>query len=118
MVPTRTRGTPVRVLPQVNKLRECKEWKIRFTASRLSDQTAVLLNNCAVALVPEITAPTQRSIRLLEDALTVAKRGKTRRLVTRNLDEFRYAQQLYGNDRPLFTHTSSSPLSRWRTNGW
>ncbi|KMS70342.1 hypothetical protein ACM01_32105 [Streptomyces viridochromogenes] len=88
-----------RVLPQVKKLGECRAWKIRFAASRLSDQTAVLLNNCAVALVPEVSAPKQQSIRLLKSALTVARKGKTRRLVTKNLDGFQYAERIYGNDR-------------------
>ncbi|ORT53631.1 hypothetical protein BKD26_37815 [Streptomyces sp. CB03238] len=89
-----------RVVPRVKELRGSTTWKFRFAASRLSDQTAVLLNNCAVALVPEVTAPKQRSIRLLEVALTVAKRRKTHRLVTKNLTGFRYAERMYGNDPP------------------
>ncbi len=101
-----------RVLPHVRKLGECKAWKIRFAASRLSDQTAVLLNNCAVALVPEVAAPKQRSIRLLKSASTVARKGKTRRLVTKNLEGFEYAELLYGNDRlsPRSGLGSSNPL--------
>lgn len=101
-----------RVLRQVRKLRECKAWKIRFAASRLSDQTAVLLNNCAVALVPEVSAPKRRSIRLLETASTVASKGKTRKLISKNLTGFRYAERVYGNDRLslLSGLGSSNPL--------
>ncbi|MGO4759017.1 hypothetical protein AB4212_62160, partial [Streptomyces sp. 2MCAF27] len=61
-----------RVLPRANELRGCKVWKFRLAAARLSDQTAVLLNNCAVALVPEVTAPKRRSIQLLDVAMSVA----------------------------------------------
>ncbi|MBC9727896.1 hypothetical protein [Streptomyces sp. TRM68367] len=102
-----------RVLRRVRELRECKAWKIRFAASRLSDQTAVLLNNCAVALVPDVAAPKRRSIRLLESALTVARKGKTRKLITKNLTGFRYAESIYGNDRLSFSSglRSSNPLS-------
>ncbi|MFE7270049.1 hypothetical protein [Streptomyces sp. NPDC057623] len=105
-----------RVLPRIRKLSECRAWKIRFAASRLSDRTAVLLNNCAVALVPEVAAPKQRSIRLLKTALTVARKGRTRRLVTKNLGGFQYAERIYGNDRlsPLSGLGASNPLAASR----
>lgn len=98
-----------RVLRQVRKVRQCKSWKIRFAASRLGDQTAVLLNNCAVALVPQPSAPKRRSIRLLETAWPLATKRKTRKLIGKNLAGFRYAEQVYGNDRLSFGIGSSSP---------
>jgi hypothetical protein len=100
-----------RVVPRVRELRGAKVWKVRRVGSRLSDQTAILLNNCAVALVPEITAPKQRSIRLLKVALTVARRGKTRGLITNNLNGFRRAEAVYGNDPLLSGLGSSNPLA-------
>lgn len=104
-----------RVMPRLKVLREGTSWKLRLPASRLSDQTAVLLNNCAVALVPEATAPKQRSIRLLEVASTLARKGRTRRLVTKNLTGYRYAERVYGNvPSPLSLLERSPQFDDWR----
>ncbi|WP_155060265.1 hypothetical protein [Streptomyces blattellae] len=51
-----------------------------------------------MALVPGASAPKRRSIRLLETASAVARKGKTRKLIDKNLTGFRYAEQLYGDD--------------------
>jgi hypothetical protein len=100
-----------RVVPRLEELRGAP-WKFRFAASRLSDRTAILLNNCAVGLVPEATAPKQRSIRLLEAASALARKRGTRRLITRNLTGFRYAEQMYGNRAPSrLSDPWSNPLA-------
>ena len=78
-----------RVLPRIEELGECTVWKFQAAIRKLSDHTALLLNNCAVALVPEVTSPRQRSIYLLEVASTMAHKGRTRRLVAKNLAELR-----------------------------
>ena len=83
-----------RVVPQLDVLRTCRGWRSRRTAAKVADQTAVLLNNCAVALVPDLAAPKGESIRLLDVALDAARSSKTRRLVRENQLRFRRADVL------------------------
>ncbi|AUH39611.1 hypothetical protein [Streptomyces sp. CMB-StM0423] len=71
------------VVPHTDKLAECRVRKVRRPAARLADQTAILLNNCALALDPVGTSP-EESRRLLSVAHGVARKRKTRALIMRN----------------------------------
>lgn len=82
---------------QIGTLRSRQVRTLRRPAAELIEQTAILLNNCAVALAPEASAPRQESIRLLDVALSVARRRKTRKLVRKNRTGFIYAEQVLGN---------------------
>ncbi|WP_125938036.1 hypothetical protein [Streptomyces sp. WAC 06738] len=73
------------VVPHVDKLAECRVRKLRRPAANLVDQTAILLNNCALALDPVKVSPNETR-RLLSVAHGVARKRKTRALIMRNRD--------------------------------
>ncbi|MFF0725953.1 hypothetical protein [Streptomyces sp. NPDC004134] len=71
------------VVPHIDKLAGYRARKLRRPSARLVDQTAILLNNCALALDPVRTSP-EESRRLLSVAHRVARKRKTRALIMRN----------------------------------
>ncbi|MEU0390861.1 hypothetical protein [Streptomyces chartreusis] len=93
-----------RVVPAVERLGAFSGFGMSLGVGQLSDTTALLLNNCAVALSPasETTRPVRESFDLLDLALRLKPYEGTRRTIEQNRARLDEAGVWFDKAKPAF----------------
>ncbi|GAP52582.1 hypothetical protein [Streptomyces azureus] len=93
-----------RVVPVVERLDAFADFGMSLGVGQLSDTTALLLNNCAVALSPasDATPPVRESFDLLDLALRLKPYEGTRRTIEQNRARLDEAGVWFDKAKPVF----------------
>ncbi|MEU6177275.1 hypothetical protein [Streptomyces coeruleorubidus] len=93
-----------RIVPVVERLDAFADFGMSLGVGQLSDTTALLLNNCAVALSPtsETTPPVRDSFNLLDLALRLKPYEGTRRTIEQNRARLDEAGVWFDKAKPAF----------------
>lgn len=98
------RGLRETVVPNVERLRAFAACGMSLPVAQLNDTTALLINNCAVALSPEPekSAPAGESFELLDLALRLEPYDETRRIIQQNRTRLGDANTWCTTVKPLY----------------